>query len=140
MRNLHPMKYIATIGGIMTKHARITLENFHTFNESNLDELPELLSVTEVALLMRVSAPTVRKWIRQQTLPAITLPSNSKNSRHRIPTIHIKKLLLTANTSEESTSTPVEKQFSALQEEHTTSHPVETSPFEREEDLQYFSL
>lgn len=43
--------------------------------------VPEVLTISEAAMEMRVSAPTVRRWIRDHQLETIVLPSG----RRRIP-------------------------------------------------------
>lgn len=39
----------------------------------------DLLTVREVAKLLRVDDTTVRRWIRTKALDAISLPNNNKN-------------------------------------------------------------
>lgn len=43
--------------------------------------LPALLTASEVAERARVSAETVRRWVREGQLPAITLPSGTLRFR-----------------------------------------------------------
>ena len=42
------------------------------------EDLPELLTLTEVAKLLRVSPRTIHGWIKDGTLPAVRLPGTRK--------------------------------------------------------------
>ena len=45
---------------------------------------PLLLTVPEVAALLRVDQSTVRRWIKEGTLCAVPLPHRGKRTAHRI--------------------------------------------------------
>ena len=53
----------------------------------------ELLTVNEVAKRLRVDASTVRRWIRDGLLEAVTLPHNGHRKQHRIRKDVFEKLL-----------------------------------------------
>lgn len=55
----------------------------------------ELLTVQEVAKQLRVDDTTVRRWISQGTLQAITLPNSVSKRRHsyRIPSSTLRHLM-----------------------------------------------
>ncbi len=44
----------------------------------------DLLTVTEVAELLRVDQTTVRRWIKNQALPAVLLPHVGKRQAYRV--------------------------------------------------------
>ncbi len=46
--------------------------------------MEELLTVREVAARLRVDDTTVRRWIKEGVLQAITLPSPGKRKKYRI--------------------------------------------------------
>lgn len=48
------------------------------------DEQEELLTVTEVAKVLRVDTTTVRRWIRDGTLEAVMLPTRGERHTYRI--------------------------------------------------------
>jgi excisionase family DNA binding protein len=50
-----------------------------TKKKINLDELPDLLTVREVAELLRVSPLTIKRWGKRGKLPAIRI--NSRGDR-----------------------------------------------------------
>ena len=50
-----------------------------TKNRIRLDELPDLLTVREVAELLRVSPLTIKRWGKRGKLPAIRI--NSRGDR-----------------------------------------------------------
>lgn len=52
----------------------------------------ELLTVNEVAQLLRVDTSTVRRWIKQGTLEAVLLPSAGTSQSFRIHRDVIKSL------------------------------------------------
>jgi excisionase family DNA binding protein len=63
-----------------------------------VDESPDLLTVREVAKELRVDDTTVRRWIKNGVLEAITLPHRGARQAYRVrrSTLHD---LLTATTT-----------------------------------------
>jgi excisionase family DNA binding protein len=57
----------------------------------------ELLTVGEVADLLRVDATTVRRWVKHGTLAAVTLPHLNKRAAYRIRRETIDTLLTQGN-------------------------------------------
>ncbi len=53
----------------------------------------ELLTVPEVARLLRVDATSVRRWVKDGILEAVTLPHTGKRAIYRIPRSAIEALL-----------------------------------------------
>ena len=53
----------------------------------------ELFTVREVAKQLRVDATTVRRWIKQGVLEAITLPHRGKRREYRVRKSTLEKLL-----------------------------------------------
>lgn len=49
-----------------------------------IDKNSDLLTVDEVAKILRVDDTTVRRWVKQGTLEAVALPYGSKRHRYRI--------------------------------------------------------
>ena len=58
-----------------------------------MPENNELLTVTEVARLLRVDPTTARRWIKQGTLSAIALPHAGVRTGYRVQRSTIDKLL-----------------------------------------------
>lgn len=55
------------------------------FNEEEItQEIDLLLTVREVAQQLRVDATTVRRWITNGSLEAVTLPHGGKRKAYRI--------------------------------------------------------
>jgi excisionase family DNA binding protein len=58
---------------------------FSKIGEINvIEKAEELLTVGEVARSLRVDETTVRRWIKNGSLEAITLPHRSKRQSYRI--------------------------------------------------------
>ena len=57
------------------------------------DERDELFTVREVARQLRVDATTVRRWIKNGALEAITLPHRGKRREYRIRKSTLETLL-----------------------------------------------
>lgn len=53
----------------------------------------ELMTVSEVAEILRVDATTVRRWIKHRTIEAIELPHANKRAAYRIRRSTIEALL-----------------------------------------------
>lgn len=58
-----------------------------------VEEMDELLTVSEVARRLRVDDTTVRRWIKSGVLEAITLPHKGKRQAYRVKKSTIDKLL-----------------------------------------------
>jgi excisionase family DNA binding protein len=61
----------------------------HTIEREHLEEAAqksqsELLTVSEIADRLRVDATTVRRWIKNDVLDAVTLPHRGKRCAYRI--------------------------------------------------------
>lgn len=52
--------------------------------ERRKTDLSELLTVSEVADILRVDDTTVRRWVKQGTLEAVVLPHISARQAYRI--------------------------------------------------------
>ena len=52
-----------------------------------------LLTVTEVAQVLRVDDTTVRRWIKNSTMKAITLPHVGKRNAYRIHRNTLEKVM-----------------------------------------------
>jgi excisionase family DNA binding protein len=57
----------------------------------------ELLTVSEVAEILRVDSTTVRRWVKQGVLEAIALPHVNKRCAYRVKRETVDKLLNTSN-------------------------------------------
>lgn len=55
--------------------------------------MSELLTVAEVAKILRVDDTTVRRWVKQGALEAITLPHKNVRQAYRIRRDTLDKLL-----------------------------------------------
>jgi excisionase family DNA binding protein len=53
----------------------------------------DLLTVTEVADILRVDATAVRRWVKNGVLEAVTLPHQNKRKAYRIKRETLGKLL-----------------------------------------------
>ncbi len=60
--------------------------------------MSDLLTVSEVARLLRVDDTTVRRWIKQGVLAAIVLPHVNKREAYRIKRETVDRLLATPAT------------------------------------------
>lgn len=58
-----------------------------------VEDMEELLTVREVARRLRVDDTTVRRWIKNGALEAITLPHKGKRSAYRVKKSTMDKLL-----------------------------------------------
>jgi len=56
----------------------------------SLADLPDLITVREVASLLRVSSLTIKRWGKKRKLPAIRI--NSRGDRHYKKTVVLKLL------------------------------------------------
>lgn len=59
----------------------------------NESERNELMTVHEVAQILRVDDTTVRRWVKCGSLHAITLPHKNKRQAYRIKRSTVEKLL-----------------------------------------------
>jgi excisionase family DNA binding protein len=55
----------------------------------------DLLTVAEVAEILRVDDTTIRRWIKQGALEAVILPHINERLAYRIPRTAINKVLAT---------------------------------------------
>ena len=62
-----------------------------------VEEMDELLTVSEVARRLRVDDTTVRRWIKSGVLEAITLPHKGKRQAYRVKKSTIDTLLKTSH-------------------------------------------
>jgi excisionase family DNA binding protein len=65
--------------------------------------MSELLTVAEVAQILRVDDTTVRRWVKQGALDAVILPHTNERQAYRIKRETLAKLL--GHTTEDSTLT-----------------------------------
>ena len=56
-------------------------------------ERDELLTVSEVAQILRVDDATVRRWVKMGVLEAVTLPRLNKRQVYRIRRSTVEKIL-----------------------------------------------
>ncbi len=62
--------------------------------------MSELLTVSEVAEILRVDDTTVRRWVKQGALEAIILPHVNERQAYRIKRETLEKLLGSSTTTE----------------------------------------
>lgn len=70
-----------------------------TESNSSTTNAQELLTVSEVAKVLRVDDTTVRRWIKHGVVEAIMLPHLNKRQSYRIKRGTLTKLLSTENES-----------------------------------------
>ncbi len=58
-----------------------------------VEDMEELLTVREVARSLRVDDTTVRRWIKNGSLEAITLPHRGKRQAYRVKKSTMEKLM-----------------------------------------------
>jgi excisionase family DNA binding protein len=58
-----------------------------------VEDMEELLTVREVARRLRVDDTTVRRWIKNGSLEAITLPHRGKRQAYRVKLSTMEKLM-----------------------------------------------
>jgi excisionase family DNA binding protein len=78
---------------IQNHHHRIGAKNM-------VEDMEELLTVREVARRLRVDDTTVRRWIKNGSLEAITLPHKGKRSAYRVKKSTMDKLLQSSRLPE----------------------------------------
>jgi excisionase family DNA binding protein len=61
----------------------------------------ELLTAKEVARLLRVDDTTVRRWIKEGTLQAVSLPHVGKRQQYRVHSRTVQHILNHAETKKE---------------------------------------
>lgn len=64
---------------MLTKDTSINMSDKKSYKKVKLEELPDLLTVREVADLLRVSPLTIKRWGKRGKLPAIRI--NSRGDR-----------------------------------------------------------
>lgn len=65
-----------------------------------VEDMEELLTVREVARRLRVDDTTVRRWIKNGSLEAITLPHKGKRSAYRVKKSTMDRLMQSRHLSE----------------------------------------
>jgi excisionase family DNA binding protein len=71
--------------------------------------MSELLTVAEVARILRVEDVTVRRWVKQGVLPAIVLPHVNERQTYRVRRSTLDKLLSPApSQTTDSATQPLE--------------------------------
>lgn len=60
---------------------------------SNESDRSELLTINEVAQILRVDPTTCRRWVKHGVMHAITLPHKHKRQVYRIKRSTVEKLL-----------------------------------------------
>jgi len=90
VQNRIPVVYFILTGGMLVAR-RNTMET--TANEVNTEPNDELLTVHEVARRLRVDDTTVRRWINNGILEAITLPHSGKRRGYRVKQSTLNELL-----------------------------------------------
>ena len=63
------------------------------------EKTEELLTVREVASILRVDQTTVRRWIKDGALDAIKLPKHGKRVTHRVRRSTVNSILKRFNQS-----------------------------------------
>ncbi len=63
-----------------------------------MDDQPNLLTINEVAEILRVNPTTCRRWVKQGALEAIVLPHVNKREAYRIKRETVDRLLATPAT------------------------------------------
>lgn len=53
----------------------------------------DLLTVSEVADILRVDATTVRRWVKNDVLEAVILPHQNKRQSYRVKRAELDKIL-----------------------------------------------
>lgn len=64
------------------------------------EQTEELLTVQEVANILRVDETTVRRWIKDGALEAIKLPNEGKRVTHRVRRSTVNSILNHGNSSQ----------------------------------------
>jgi excisionase family DNA binding protein len=71
------------------------LYTIHSFVEPHLKEIKmnDLLTVAEVAIILRVDDTTVRRWVKQGALEAIVLPHVNERQAYRVRRSTLEQLI-----------------------------------------------
>jgi excisionase family DNA binding protein len=64
--------------------------------------MSELLTVSEVARILRVDDTTVRRWVKQGALEAVVLPHVNERQAYRVRRSTLDKLLGTSSSDEKT--------------------------------------
>jgi excisionase family DNA binding protein len=64
-----------------------------TQTQLDINTLPELLTVSEVARIVRADDTSVRRWIKQGALEAVILPHVNERQAYRIKRETLKEVL-----------------------------------------------
>jgi excisionase family DNA binding protein len=73
--------------------ARFRGPYFFFIREEFLKAMSELLTVSEVARILRVDDTTVRRWVKQGALEAVVLPHVNERQAYRIKRETLEKVL-----------------------------------------------
>ena len=66
--------------------------------------MDELLTVSEVAEILRVDDTTVRRWVKQGVLEAVVLPHLNERQAYRIKRTTLNKLLGDSSNGQQASS------------------------------------
>jgi excisionase family DNA binding protein len=72
--------------------------------------MSELLTVSEVARILRVDDTTVRRWVKQGALEAVVLPHVNERQAYRVRRSTLDKLLGTSSISTSSSGKKKDKE------------------------------
>lgn len=61
--------------------------------EKDFEKLPDLLTISEVADILRVDDTTVRRWAKQGVLESMSLPHTGKRNAYRIKKTTVHRIL-----------------------------------------------
>jgi excisionase family DNA binding protein len=75
----------------------------NNYEKGELTHMSELLTVSEVAEILRVDDTTVRRWVKQGALEAIILPHVNERQAYRIKRETLEKLLGSNSSVEQLT-------------------------------------
>jgi excisionase family DNA binding protein len=65
----------------------------HKYKQLGEKEMDDLLTVSEVARILRVDDTTVRRWVKQGALEAVVLPHVNERQAYRIKRSTLDKVL-----------------------------------------------
>ena len=86
----------------------MTLCTIHLYYEFQIEErkMSDLLTVSEVARILRVDDTTVRRWVKQGALEAIVLPHVNERQAYRVRRSTLEQLIGSPiNVTDEASTT-----------------------------------